>query len=82
MTNSDYLDKFMNLTEMAESYEGALHDTAVFRIALLTSNLRATPESDLDEDERATINAAAREIYLSCAFIVASDPKRYVRLVE
>ena len=48
MTNTGYLDKFMNLTEMAESYEGTLHDAAVFRIALLTSNLRATPEADLD----------------------------------
>ena len=54
----------------------------MFRIALLTSNLRATPEADLDEDKRATINVAARDIYLSCAFIVASDPKRYGSLVE
>ena len=28
------------------------------------------------------INAAAREIYLSCAFIIASDPKCYCRLVK
>ena len=82
MTNPDYLDKFVNLTEMAESYEGTLHDSAVFKIALLTSIIRATPEAYLDEDERATINTAAREIYLSCAFIVASDPKRYGCLVE
>ena len=46
MTNPDYLDKFMNLTEMAESYEGTLHDSAVFRSALLTSDLRASPEVD------------------------------------
>ena len=63
-------------------YEGTLHDSTVFRIALLTSDLRATPEADLNEDKRATINAAAREIYLSCAFIVASDPKRYGCLVD
>ena len=61
------------MTEMAESYEGTLHDAAVFRIALLTSNLRATPEAEFDEDKKSTINSAAREIYLSCAFIVASD---------
>ena len=60
MKNPDYLDKFMNLTEMAESYEGTLNDSAVFRIALLTSDLISTPEEDLDEDERATINALAR----------------------
>ena len=82
MTNPDYLNKFMNLTEMAKSYEGTLHDTAVFSIALLTSNLRAKTEADLDEDERTTINAAARKIYLSCAFIVVSDLKRCGRLVE
>ena len=37
MTNPDYLDKFTNLTEMAEYYEGTLHDAAVFKIALLAS---------------------------------------------
>ena len=82
MTNPYYLDKFMNLTEMEESYEGTLHDAAVFKIALLTSNLRDTPEANFDEDERIIINASAREIYLSCAFVIASDPKRYGRLVE
>ena len=71
--NPDYLDKFMNLTEMAESYEGTLHDADVFRIALLTSNLRDTPEANLNEYKQTTINAAAREIYLSCAFVVASN---------
>ena len=82
MTNPKYLDNFTNLTEMAESYEGTLHDSAVFRIALLTSDLRATPEADFDEDERAIINASARDIYLSCAFVVASDTKRYGCLAE
>ena len=51
MMNPDYLDKFMNLTEMEESYEATLHDAAVFKIALLASNLRNTPEEDLNEDE-------------------------------
>ena len=82
MTNPDYLEKFMNLTEMAVSYEGTLHDAAVFKIALLASNLKNTLEADLEEDERIIINAAAREIYLSCAFVVASNPKCYGRLVE
>ena len=54
----------------------------MFRIALLISDFRATPEADLDEDERATINAATKEIYLSCAFIVAYYPKRYGRVEE
>ena len=82
MTNPDYLEKFMNLTEMAESYEGTLHDAAVFKTALLTSNLRDTPEANLDEDERTIINTTEREIYLSRAFVVDSDHKRYGRLVK
>ena len=52
MTNPNYLDKFMNLTEMAESYEGTLHDAAVFKIELLTSNLRDTPEANLARTNR------------------------------
>ena len=56
MNNPNYLDKFMNLTEMAESYVGALHDADVFKIALLASNLRDTPEANLNEDECMIIN--------------------------
>ena len=67
---------------MAESCEGTLHDAAVFKISHHASNLRNTSEEDLDEDKRKTINAASREIYLSCAFVIASDPNRYGRLVE
>ena len=73
MTNPDYLDKFMNLTEMAESYEGTLHDAAVIKIALLITKIRNTPKADLDEDERIIINAAAKEIYLSCALVITSN---------
>ena len=51
--------------EATEANEGTLHDAAVFKITLLASNLRNTPESDLDEDERIVINKSAREIYLS-----------------
>ena len=55
MTNPDYLEKFMNLTDMAESYEGTIHDAAMFKIALLTSNLRNTPEVDLDEESTSSV---------------------------
>ena len=82
MTNPNYLVKFMNLTEMVESYEGTLHDAAVFKIALLASNLRDTPEANLDEDERIILNASAIEINLSLAFVIASDTKSYGRLVK
>ena len=72
----------MNLTEMAVSYQGTLHDASMFKIALLTSNLRDTPEAKLDEEKWTTINAAAREIYLFCTFVVTSNPKRFGCLVE
>ena len=44
MTNPDYLDKFMNLIEMVESYKGTLHDADVFKIEHHASDLRKTPE--------------------------------------
>ena len=54
----------------------------MFKIAHHASDLRNTPEEDLNKNEWKTINAAAIEIYLSCAFVIASDPNRYERLVE
>ena len=41
-----------------------------------------TAEADLQDDEWKIIENTAWEIYLSCAFVVNSDLKRYGRLIE
>ena len=82
LSNPDYLDRFMNLVDMAESYDATLYDQAVFNITQDFTVYSTTAEADIQDDERKIIETAAREIYLSCAFVVSSDLKRYGRLTE
>ena len=82
LSNPDYLDRFMNLFDMAESYDARLYDQAVFKIAQDSTVYNTTAEVNLQDDERKMIETTAREIYLSCAFVINYDLKRYGRLIE
>ena len=72
----------MNLVNMAESYDATLYAQAVFKIAQDFTVYSTTAEADLQDDERKMIETTAREIYLSCEFVINSDLKRYGRLIE
>ena len=82
LSNPDYLDRFMNLVDMAESYDAKLYDQSVFNIAQYSTVYSTTAEADLQYDQRKMIETTAQEIYLSCAFVINSDLKRYGRLIE
>ena len=73
MPNPDYLDRFMNLVDMAESYDAKLYDQATFKIAQDSTVYSTTAEADLQDDEIKMIETTAQEIYLACAFIIKSD---------
>ena len=47
----DYLDRFMNLVDIAESYDAKLYDQAMFKIAQDSTVYSTTPEADLQDDE-------------------------------
>ena len=79
LSNPDYLDRFMNLVNMDESYYATLYDQAVFKIPQDSTVYSTTAEADLSDDEQKIIETAAQDIYLSCAFAVSSDLKRYGR---
>ena len=51
-SNSDYLDIFMNLVNMAEAYDATLYNQAVFKIAQDSTVYSTTAEADLSDDER------------------------------
>ena len=80
--NPDYLDRFINLVNMAESYDAKLYDQAMFKIAQDSTVYSTTAEADIQDDELKMIETTAREIYLSCAFVINSDLKRYGHLIE
>ena len=82
LPNPDYLYRFMNLGDMAESYDANIYDQAMFKIAQESTVYSTTAEADLQDDEIKMIETIAREIYLACAFVINSDLRRYGRLIE
>ena len=82
LPNPDYLDRFMNLVDMAESYGAKLYDQAMLKISQDSTVYSTTAEANLQDDKIKIIETTAREIYLSCAFVINSDLRRYGRLIE
>ena len=82
LPNPDYLDRFMNLVDIAESYDAKLYDQAMFNIAQDSTVYSTTAEANLQDDELKMIETTAREIYLACAFVINSELRRYGRLIE
>ena len=82
LSTHDYLDRFMNLVDMAESYDAKLYDQSVFNIAQDSTLYSTTAEADLQDDKRKRIETTAQDIYLSCAFVVNFYLKQYGRLIE
>ena len=82
LPNPDYLDRFMNLVDMEESYDTKLYDQAMFKIAQDSTVYSTTAEADLQDDEIKMIETTAQDIYLACAFVINSDLRRYGRLIE
>ena len=80
--NPDYLGRFMNLVDMAESYDAKLYDQGMFKIAQDSTVYRTTAEADLQDDEINMIETTEQDIYLACAFFVNSDLRQYGRLIE
>ena len=82
LPNPDYLDRFMNLVDMAESYDAKLYDQAMFKIAQDSTVYSTTAEADLQDDKLKMIETTTREIYLACAFVINSNLRRYGHLIE
>jgi Reverse transcriptase (RNA-dependent DNA polymerase) len=81
MTNSDYLQRFTNLADIAMSYNGQLHDQAIVDIV----TKRAFPRvlyANLNADNKALMQTAAHELYVATMFIQQSDRRRYGKLTE
>ena len=78
----DYLDRFMNLVDMVESYDAKLYDQAMFKIAQDSTVYSTTAEADLQDEKIKMIETTAQEIYLACAFVINSNLRQYGRLIE
>ena len=59
LPNPDYLDRFMNLVYMAESYDTKLYDQAMFKIAQDYTVYSTTAEANLQDDKLKMIETKA-----------------------
>ena len=82
LPNPDYLDRFMNLVDIADSYDAKLYDKAMFKIAQDSTVYITTAEADLQDDKSKMIETTARYIYLAYELVINSDLRRYGRLIE
>ena len=51
LPNPDYLDRFMNLVDIAESYDTKLYDQAMFKIAQDSTVYSTTAEDNIQDDK-------------------------------
>ena len=83
LSNPEYLEKFTNLVDIAESFDGQLHDQALTNIAQgMWPDTKDVSWVGVPEPHKIELNEQAQEMYLACAFISQDDPKRYGRLKE
>ena len=83
LSNTEYLENFTNLVDMAESFEGQPHSKALVDIAVwMSPNTKDVDLADIPTNRQKELNSQAKEIYLACAFISQADPHRYGRLKE
>ena len=77
------MEKFTNLVDMAESFEGQLHDKAPANISVsMSPDTKGIDWVDIPTNRKKELNSQAKEMYLACAFISQADPRRYGRIKE
>ena len=79
--NTDYLEKFNNVVDIATAYNGQLHDQAITDIATKTAQ-SGVKYDELTAPQQAIFQDNEKYMYLACTFLCQSDRKRYGRLLE
>ena len=81
MTNTEYLQRFQNLVDVATAYAGQLHDQAI--VDIVTERLHPSTSYDsLNADEKQVVQTASSELYLATMFLRQSDRRCYGKLSE
>ena len=71
LSNPEYLEKFTNLVDMAESFDGQLQDQALTNIAQgMSDDTKDVAWADLSEEKKTELNEQAQEMYLACALVL------------
>ena len=81
LSNTEYVEKFNNIVDIAMAYNGQLHDQAITYIATETAHAGVVYDT-LTAPQQAIVQENEEDMYLACAFLCKSDIKRYGRLLE
>lgn len=80
-SNAEYLEKFNNLVDIASSYDGEIHDTAILEYTRSKMHPGTNP-GDQTDAEMALVNEAAKELCLATAFVLQCNKRRYGKLLK
>ena len=81
LSNTEYLEKFSNVVDIATEYNGKLHDQAIIDISTEIKHTGVDYDK-LNYGQQAIVQESAKDMYLTCALLCQSDRKRYGRLLE
>ena len=81
MYNSDYLEKFKNLVDMASAFKVQLYGQAIVDIATEVKYTRGGCRI-LYQDKNGHLQQTTKEQWLTCALIFQNERKIYIRIIE
>ena len=82
LTNSDYLQKFNNLIDVATLYKGQLHNDAIRDVTVRKLFGDAAVWAGITDDQKKAATKRAHEIYCAMMFLAQCDKWRYGRLLK
>ena len=83
LSNADYLQRYRNLTDIATSLGGILHDEAVSSIVTQSLHSLTDPhDSMLSADKNQSIQDASMEMYLAMGLVQKAYPKRFGKIQD
>ena len=81
LSNDEYLKKFNNLVDVAQSYDGHFHDQAMMGV-VMDKDHPGVLWKDLDPAEQTAVNVKAHELFCATMFLSQCDKRRYGKLLE
>ena len=82
LSNTEYLRKFNNIINIATSYDGKLHDTAIHNIVIKVDYGMEATYTALSNNEKTAANKCANDLYCAAMFIAQADKCCYGKLQE
>ena len=78
----EYMKKFTSLVDIATSYEGQIHDTAIRDYVTITEHGDGAEYDALTDIQKLAVDVAAHDLWCATMFLAQCDKRRFGRLTE